>query len=123
MTIHAQCGLLRVMAVLQRMKDLGIYDSSLIVLMADHGAWVPARNFTASPNMSAMTVAMATPTLAIKPPGAMQDFQTSSVPSSIIDVPATIADLASFAADFPGQSVFALSPDELCVMIESAPPA
>lgn len=111
-TIHAQCGLLRVFAVLQRMKDLGIYDDSLIVLMADHGAWVPAENFTATSDANALTAAMATPTLAIKPPGAMQDFQVSSAPSSIIDIPATIAALANIDADFPGQSVYSLQPGE-----------
>lgn len=105
---HAQCGLLGVLAVLQRMKDLGIYDSSLIVLMADHGAWVPVQDFAESDTVSALTVAMATPVLAVKPPGTIGEFQISSAPSSIIDVAATIADVAGLAVDFNGQSVFSI---------------
>lgn len=107
-TIHAQCGLLRVLGVLQRMRELGIYDSSLIILMADHGAWVPVEDFESSPIVKPMTVAMATPTLAIKPPGAMHGFQISSAPSSMTDISATIADLAGIAGEFPGQSVYSL---------------
>lgn len=105
-TIHAQCGLLRVLGVLQRMKELGIYDSSLIVLMADHGAWVPVEDFTPTAALNGTTAAMATPMLAIKPPNASHGFRTSQAPSSIIDLPATIAALAGIEADFPGQSVY-----------------
>ena len=111
-TTHAQCGLLRVLGVLQRMKDLGIYDSSLIILMADHGAWVPIENFDSSDQVNALVVGMATPTLAIKPPGTSHEFRVSSVPSSIIDIPATIADIAGFTARFGGKSVFSIAADE-----------
>ncbi len=107
-TTHAQCGLLSVLKVLQRMKDLGIYDSSLIVLMADHGAWVPVENFESSTRVDALTVAMATPTLAIKPPDAGHAFQVSNVPSSMIDIPTTIADLAAIDGGFGGESVFSI---------------
>lgn len=110
-TIHAQCGLLRVLGVLQRMRELGIYDSSLIVLMADHGAWVPVEDFDSSSNVNAMTVGMATPMLAIKPPGAMHEFQVSSAPTSMLDIAATIADLAGIDGDFPGQTVYSLGDD------------
>ena len=82
-TVHAQCGLLRVFGVLQRMKELGIYDSSLIVMMADHGAWVPLEEFPEDGYVSAMTAAMALPMLAIKPPGAQHEYQVNPAPSSI----------------------------------------
>ena len=108
-TMHAQCGLVQVLKVLQRMKDLGIYDSSLIVLMADHGAWVPVENFESSTGVMAMTVAMATPTLAIKPPNAGHAFQVSKSPSSITDIPATIADLANIEGNFGGSSAFRIN--------------
>jgi hypothetical protein len=107
-TVHARCGLLRVFAVLQRMKDLGIYDSSLVVLMADHGAWIPVENFASAADVGALTAAMATPMLAIKLPGAMHEFRVSSAPSAMTDIAATIADVANIDGDFPGQSVFAL---------------
>jgi hypothetical protein len=109
---HAQCGLLSVLAVLQRMKKLGIYESSLIVLMADHGAWIPVEDFSEAGPVSALTVAMATPVLAIKPANTIGEFRFSKAPSSIADVPATIAELAGIAAEFGGQPVFSIAPDE-----------
>ena len=108
---HARCGLVRVLNVLQRMKELGIYDSSLIVLMADHGAWVPVENFAKSDVVNATTVAMATPMLAIKPPNANYEFRTSSVLSSIVDLPATIADIAGLDGQFGGTPVYSIAVD------------
>lgn len=115
-TAQATCAFTNVMAVLRRMKEVGIYDSSLIVLMADHGAWVPVIGFEAagvddSP-INATTVAMATPVLAIKPPGARDDFAVSTVPTSISDLPATLAGILNLPADFPGMSIVAIGPDE-----------
>jgi hypothetical protein len=109
-TTHARCGLLAVAAVLERMKELDIYDSSLIVLMGDHGAWARIQDFVVLGGVDGLTVAMATPVLAVKPPNSSNEFQYSSAPSSIIDVPATIADIAGFDPIFGGESVFSLAP-------------
>lgn len=113
-TTQARCGLMRVLEVLQRMKELGIYDSSLIILMADHGAWVPIEFLDRSDansdgdesRVDAVTVAMATPVLAVKPPGAALNFAISDAPTSIVDVPATVADLLNLEETFEGVSVF-----------------
>lgn len=115
-TGHAGCGLTRVGAVLRRMKELGVYDNSLIVLMADHGAWVPVENLRpADPGadqVSAMTVAMASPLLAIKLPGSRGGLRESDAPTAVTDVPVTIAHALGIDADFPGRPVFDLAPDE-----------
>lgn len=112
--MQARCGLLGVVGVLQRMKELGIYDSSLIILMADHGAWVDT-DLPGLPNdalgSDKMRIAMATPTLAIKPPNTTHAFRASQAPTSIIDVPVTIAKIAKFKAHFDGVSVFSLDED------------
>lgn len=111
---QARCGLLGVVGVLQRMKELGIYDSSLIILMADHGAWVDT-DLPDVPNdalgADRMRIAMATPTLAIKPPDSTHDFRVSQAPTSIIDIPATIAEIANFETRFESVSVFSLNED------------
>jgi len=112
-TTHSRCGFIEVLNVLQRMKDLGIYDSSLIILMADHGAWVPVDNFDSSLTIGPMSVGMATPVLAIKPPQATQPFQVSGSPSAITDVAATIADLAAIDSNFDGSSVFDIAEDAM----------
>ncbi len=114
-TKQARCGLLAVLDVLRRMKELGIYDESLIVLMGDHGAWVPVetlRNGEAeAADIDAMTVAMAMPVLAIKRPGDDAEFQVSTAPTSIIDIPATIDRIMNLGAEFDGVSVFEIDPD------------
>ena len=110
-TTHARCGLIAVLDVLQRMKELGIYDSSLIVLMADHGAWVPVENFQSGFDIRALSVAMATPLFAVKPPHASGEFRVSDRPTAITDVPDTIADLAGFDGDFGGEAAFKLAED------------
>ena len=115
-TKQARCGLLAVLDVLHRMKELGIYDESLIVLMGDHGAWVPVdtlRNGDAkAADVDAMTVAMAMPVLAIKRPGDDAEFQVSTAPTSIVDIPATIDGILNLGAEFDGVSVFEIGPDK-----------
>ena len=79
-------------------------------LMADHGAWVPVERQRASEDgeavVNAMVVAMAAPMLAVKPPGSDEPLQVSNAPTSILDVPATIAQLSGISAQFDGNSVF-----------------
>ena len=111
-THQARCGLLGVTSVLRKMKGLGIYDSSLIVLMADHGAWVPVDLENDASAAENTRIAMSVPVLAIKPPNTLHPFRVSRAPTSIIDVPATIADIAEFGASFDGVSVLALPDDE-----------
>lgn len=105
---QARCGLIRVLQILERMRELGIYDSSLIVLMADHGAWVPAAGVTGETGaeVSPATIGMAIPVLAIKPPGVSGELRISDAPTSVIDVPATISVLLGLDARFDGIPVF-----------------
>jgi len=113
---QASCGWDHVIAVLQRMKALGIYDNSLIVLMADHGAWVPVEGLRDASDeegqVNATTVAMAIPVLAIKPPAAIGALKSSDVPTSIVDVPATIADILELPNSFPGKPAFDIEPGQ-----------
>jgi hypothetical protein len=113
-TTQARCGLMRVVDVLRRMQQLGVYDDSLIVLMGDHGAWVPAElrkdaaadRSPGEPLVGPTMVAMAIPMLAVKPPHSSKSLQFSTAPTSIIDVPVTIAEILGLDADFEGLSVF-----------------
>ncbi len=111
-TNQARCGLWRVVDVLQRMQDLGIYDNSLIILMGDHGAWVPLQDTAVFDGSDAdpLIAAMALPVLAVKPPAADNDLAVSEAPTTITDLPATIARLAGLDAEFPGTQVFEVDP-------------
>lgn len=111
-TEQSICGLRNVIAVLDRMRALDLYDDALIVLMADHGAWVRPQGFArsgAGPN--AAVVSLAVPLLAVKPPGASGRLAASTAPSQITDVARTIADLAGFDADLLGRNVYDLRAD------------
>lgn len=112
-TIQANCGLKAIAGLLARMKEAGIYDNSLIILMADHGAWVPVEGIDASNSpdgIEAMTVAMAIPLLAIKRPGEAHEFRVSRAQVSILDVPATVAEVLGFEGESLGTSVFSVDP-------------
>jgi len=114
--IQARCSLVELVLLLEKMKDLGIYDDATIILMADHGAWVspkglrgqagsgPDGKYTAFMNHT--IVAMALPLMAIKPPNASGPMKTSLAFSSIIDTPTTIASIIGLDAGFGGRSVF-----------------
>lgn len=115
-TAHATCSLRTVVSVLKRMQELGVYDNSLIVLMGDHGAWVPIDGLQAPAGVggkpSALNVAMATPVLAIKPPHAKGSLRVSDAETSVLDVPSTIASIIGLPAEFPGRPAMTLSENE-----------
>ncbi len=119
--IQAKCSLIEAVGLLEKMKELDIYDDAMIILQADHGAWVPPAGLKGyvRPDgksfvlMDPTTVAMALPLMAIKRPGANGSLHTSLAPSSIIDTPATVASVLGLNEEFDGASVFDLRPDEL----------
>ncbi len=119
--IQAKCGLDEVIGLLEKMKELDIYDDATIILMADHGAWVPPAGLIGYVQsdgkslvmMDPTIVAMALPLMAIKPPGANGPLQISMAPSSIADTPATIASVLRLNEEFDGRSAFDLRTDEL----------
>jgi len=113
--IQAKCGLMEVVRLLEKMKELDIYDDAMIILQADHGAFVQPAGLTGDGKPLGMTirhVAQALPLMAIKRPGADGSLQMSLAPSSIIDTPATVASVLGLNEEFDGASVFDLRPDE-----------
>lgn len=117
---QARCGLFEVVNMLESMKRLGIYEDATIVVMGDHGAWVPPVGLEGVPSPDgksfdvidpAMT-ALAVPLLAVKRPGDSGPMQISDAPSWIVDTAATIAEATGLEGDFAGESVFDLDPEE-----------
>lgn len=109
-TWQSRCTLEFVVGLLDRMKQLGIYDSTLIVLMADHGGHIPpdryhppdpANGFAIHP----WIVAMASPLLLIKMPGASGPLSSSPAQTSALDVAPTISSALGLGAAFPGTVV------------------
>ena len=116
---QARCGLIGVVRLLQAMKESGIYDRSLIVLMADHGAWVGAKSYSdryhqnkdKAGRLAPGMAAMALPVLAVKPAGASDPFRVSPAPTSIGDVATTISELLRLEANFGGHNVYGIDED------------
>jgi hypothetical protein len=119
-TMQSKCSLDAVIKVLEKMKELGIYDDSLIILMADHGAGIDPYNLTPALSDQAdnvvaippLIVSMATPLMAIKPPGASGPLQISTAPTSLIDTAATVNAILGLGDRFAGRSILELRPDE-----------
>lgn len=91
---------------LQQMKDLGVYDSSFIIITADHGNWQNTpEGLTEPTSVILMVKPPETPEEAKQPP------RFSDVPTGHLDLPATIAQAVGADASRYGMTVFDV-PDE-----------
>jgi hypothetical protein len=99
-----RCGLNQTEALLQRLRELGVYDGATIIVAGDHGASFGARA-SASHGLDANRLARARPLLAVKWPGAKGGLKRSPAPASIQDIAPTIAAAAGLDAAFPGRDL------------------
>ncbi|HEX7927950.1 MAG TPA: sulfatase-like hydrolase/transferase [bacterium] len=100
-----RCALTHLTALLEKMKQAGIYTNSVIVVTADHGSYLPREG------AAAMAV-RANPVLLIKPAGATGPLRTSTVQASLVDIPATACALTKACAWPVGSNVFTLKPGD-----------
>lgn len=112
---QARCGLIEVSHLLEKMKELGIYDDATIVLQGDHGTWVTPMDLEGKSGedkndfiVPPAYVGEALPLMAIKLPHASGSLKTSLAFSSITDTAATIASVMGLDAAFEGRSIFDL---------------
>jgi hypothetical protein len=122
-TVHTQsrCGLIEILKIFNRMKELGIYDTATIILMGDHGAWVeppqligmPNQDGTAEELINPRLTALAVPLLAIKRPGDSGPIRIDDSPSWTLDTATTISKISGWDSEFPGRSVFDLNPSDI----------
>ena len=83
----------------EQMKDLGIYDNSTIILMADHGT-VGEENSSFNP------------TFLIKPKGYSGEFSISEAPITYGDLLPTFLSLAGVDSSRYGRTIFEIGEDE-----------
>lgn len=102
---------------LERLRQLGIYDQSLIVIVGDHGAGSQGQKFVLQPGMpgndkEGVVVQPhrinALPLMLVKPFGARGELQTSDAPVSVSDIPATVFAGLGISVSAPGESVFSV---------------
>ena len=126
LTFTAKCTLDSLAKLFTKMKDLGIYDESLILVHADHGAWV--KNYRQPAGVSTPyykllsenfittlppgTRAAASPLLAIKIPKAKGEITTTNKLASILDIPDTIGDIMGWGTGFNHLSLLRLQENE-----------
>ncbi len=108
-SFQARCSLDTVISLLEEMKRIGIYDSSLIIIMADHGAGLDLRQNKPAdddPNrIHPYIISMALSLMAIKPPNSRGTLQLSDAQSSLADTAATINSILGLGGDFDGRSI------------------
>ena len=113
---QSRCAVKAVVELLNRLRGLGIYDTSLILLTSDHGAGFESPDFVLDGDeppggltrQFTRMVGQAQALLVVKPPGALGALTISSAPSSITDIPATILDVMNLPPELPGESAFRL---------------
>lgn len=120
--LKSQCrfALKRLLVFLNRMRFLGIYDSSLIILHADHGAGQPVQMRSSATGDSSRGIpgdlssiaGSALPLLMIKKPKSWGPLEFSTNQAALTDIPATVNDLLNWGGHFPGKSVFTLKETE-----------
>jgi len=119
---QSRCSLEHVLKILDKLKLKGVYDSSLIVLMADTGDGLEVKlkkmdknvkGFNISSSRFARIVGSALPLMVIKPPFSKGPLKTSAAQTMITDLPATISSILNLTENFNGRSMFEIVSNEV----------
>jgi len=115
--MQSKCTLDTVVQLLSKLKRLGVYDRSLIILHADHGGWVPRRDYQPEKvnlhhEVPAWAISLSSPLLAIKPPGVGGELVASNKLASLGDIADTVADIMDWPQQFGGTSLLKVGEDE-----------
>jgi len=121
--IQAKCGLDHFIEFLDQLRSKSVYDSSLIILQADHGLGqeIKMTNLdkrgdevhSIKNRILPKIAGSALPLLAIKPPHSQENLKISRAQVSLTDIPATIDHLLRLDDKFAGRSVFEVDPNEV----------
>ena len=110
---QARCAVTKVTAILDRLKALGLYDSSLIVISSDHGIGHTSPRFAHDQQLPSGALSRlagkALALLIVKPPNSSGPVRISYAPSAISDVPATVMDILGFRHNLPGEPALRLA--------------
>jgi hypothetical protein len=95
----AHCILSRLYEFLHKLDEIGVYDQSLIFVLADHGLWGRKGHWRGVPVFLA------------KPRSDRRPLRTSELPVSLCDVPSSIFDALEIEHDFECESIFSAQMD------------
>ncbi len=108
------CALRQVVGFLQRLKELGVYENSFIIISSDHGSSYVAEGFGEKFKGRGINVqhyARSRALLMIKPTGSKEGFVRTRRPASLLDIPNTILENNNIGSIDGGVNVFTLSED------------
>ncbi|RPI49644.1 MAG: hypothetical protein EHM55_23295, partial [Acidobacteria bacterium] len=112
---QARCAIRRVSALFDRMKDLGVYDNSLIVISSDHGNGFRPLKFANDRQQPAGALSsLAGRSMAlfiVKAPGRTGPVRVSYAPTAITDIPATVLAAMGVKHSLPGEPALNLAED------------
>jgi hypothetical protein len=100
--------------LLERLKEKGIFDKSMIVVVADHGVSNNAYGINLSQMQSIAAISYVSqnvvtgglPLMLVKPLNSTRPFTISDAPVSISDIPKSVAAELNVSSTFAGESVF-----------------
>jgi len=109
---QSSCTLHNLLGFIQKLKDLDLYDRSTLIIHGDHGGGVAFAMHDADGNPTTSSQALhrmwgnPLPLVLVKPPGVTGSLKISETPVSLLDIPATVADLLEKDNPFPGISMY-----------------
>jgi hypothetical protein len=106
-----RCSMKQTRALLDRLRELDLYDRSLIVVAGDHGASFGARAI-GTHGLSTARLSRSRPLLAVKWPGSSGGLRRSDAPASLEDIAPTIAAVAGIDVMLPGRDLATLARGE-----------
>jgi hypothetical protein len=118
LTVQSKCTLDTLVALMEKVKSFGIYDSSLFIVHGDHGGWIPNMRQGKPIRLASGSIApwwiasLASPLLSIKLPESVGSLKISNVQASLLDLPDTISDAMGFETDFGHTSLSRLPTHE-----------
>jgi hypothetical protein len=86
---QTHCVLEGIARLADRLRDLGVYEQTAIVVSSDHGSGIANRR-AGDGVVDAALIAAARATLMVKAPGDSRPFRSSPEPTSLTDVPAIL---------------------------------
>ncbi len=103
---QARCAVRRVTALLDRLRELGVYDNTLVVISSDHGIGFAPLKFVNGRELPAGALselaARAMALLVVKAPGSTGPVRVWYAPTAITDIPATVLDAVGVRHTLPG---------------------
>ncbi len=110
---QARCALRRIAAIFDRLKEVGVYDNTFVVISSDHGIGYISPHFVNNRRIAAGQLSTlagkAMALLVVKPLRSAGPVRTSLAPTTITDIPATVLDGVGVTHTMPGEPALKMS--------------